>query len=379
MTEDVNNYTFDFEKEVHALQQFVGAPADKFIFVDLGIDPDNPDPFKRPFARQILARDNKLYCQEKNKIDSDLQKFAWRKDSYASPIIAWDKVEAEAGEDEDKRKSLTRAILAGERPDLGGGFKIFIDQNQSISDNLGPKFKEMDKLRTFYHETAHALTVKDLSYENRPYYENVADAYAAILLLRRFGQEAIPFLQLFSWQRANVALSTGKTGHLTSAAIDKIIFDFENRNEDFSGFTAKQAQEKAEDYADRWAPDEEARSKVLSFTADIKFSAISTLSFNPVNWLLKGTKSTGYTPENVALYVAAKNAMYTRHAKRHADDAYPTMTLNPSQNKCLLKRAREMSFSTLFNTTALKAPAEELPTIAEIITPRVANVRGVRP
>lgn len=77
-----------------------------------------------------------------------------------------------------------------------------------------------DDICSFDHETGHALTPLR---EGTPA-ENIADAYAALRHLQRTGNDA-EALDYCAWKRAFIFVTTGKTTHLTTFTLDKIICD----------------------------------------------------------------------------------------------------------------------------------------------------------
>ena len=77
-----------------------------------------------------------------------------------------------------------------------------------------------DDICSFDHETGHALTPLR---EGTPA-ENIADAYAALRHLQRAGNDA-EALDYCAWKRAFIFVTTGKTSHLTTFTLDKIICD----------------------------------------------------------------------------------------------------------------------------------------------------------
>ena len=343
MTEDINNYIFDFEKEVLALRQIVGARADEILFIDVGTDANNADRHKRAFVRQMIGEEK---FEHKNSICFKIAEYA--KDSHKSSVSLRD--------------------------------MVFLNGNEF--DGLGGKFKELSRLYALYHEAAHALIPGKVSIDkDHPHGECVADAYAALMLLQRFGQETVPFLQVLSWLRANDALTYGDTSHLTSTVLDKIIFD--SPHEDFANLAAEQTFEKAQDYADQWTPEVFALQKArpifdrLQGNFNLKHILQDKLfgATNPVDRLLGSTNLSGYALNNLAFYVAAREAMPVLYPEMRVDDTYKPHSREISRATRLAEHAALMDFSAVFNNKS----AIDSPTVADMITPRTANTSGPRP
>jgi hypothetical protein len=350
MSEDITTYSFDFERDVSALQQYLGSTGKNILFLHLKAAD------KKPEVLQIIG------------------------DNYDALI---------EGEQTDV-VSKTAAAINYFYPDYGDismGMKwqatkqwvpdaditartVIFYENSLVSTLMGKKDQPLMDLFTLYHETAHTLdNNKPGGDGKRPMPENVGDAYAAMLLLSRFGQQAVPFLQKVSlWRARNFGFAEEKD-HFTSLTLDKIIAD--SAREDFSKLNADDMLERAKDYAGLWSPPiadlEKARQAYLHMERER----------DPAGWLMANSNPSGYAPENIALYMAAKNALPALDPDLRTEKSPAFSKFDVSQAKRLMARAATTKLSALFTAATGKAPDADTPTIADIIRPRAAKAQGV--
>jgi hypothetical protein len=235
---------------------------------------------------------------------------------------------------------------------------------------FGEENRSLMNLFTLYHETAHTLDKNKPGGDGkRPLPENIGDAYAAMLLLSRFGQQAVPFLQKVSLWRAQDFKSAASEGHFTSIALDQIIAD--SAHEDFSKLNAEDTLKRAGEYAAAWAPPiadlEQARQVYLQMPHER----------DPAEWLINNTRFSGYAPQNIAFYIAAKNALPVLFPGPQTGSDNPPNDLDFSTAQRLLQKAATTKLSALFNAAAEKAPDASQPTVADIIWPRITRPQSM--
>jgi hypothetical protein len=131
---------------------------------------------------------------------------------------------------------------------LAGTRLVLCRTDEPLVQRFGPDQKQLMRLFVIYHETGHAL----IPGKGERFRECAADAYAALRLLQRFGDDAIPLLSMLSWHRARNAVDGGVFSHLTSPVLDKIIAD--NEECDFAGLSPQQTVGLAVQYAQDWMP-----------------------------------------------------------------------------------------------------------------------------
>jgi hypothetical protein len=111
----------------------------------------------------------------------------------------------------------------------------------------GPERGIVDDAGSFDHETGHALSPDATETPG----ENLADAYAALRHLQRFGGKAED-IDYCAWKRAMIFMETGSTSHLTTFTIDKIIVD--RKSADFMSLTPQETAAIARSYAKKNTP-----------------------------------------------------------------------------------------------------------------------------
>jgi len=322
MTDSTQNYHFDFETEAKNFADFIGTRADKVVYVDVGIDKQRG----RVSADKVLTGDQQLAAVVDQTMSSDLRIFAQQPgfSSFCKPVMVRGR---------DGRPQLLGSVL-------------YFNQHQFATPLFGTKDQDMQLLFTLCHESTHAIAQWETPSPNNAHPENIADALAALLLLKRFGQDAVPFLQNLSLGRANMALQAPTSAtHLTSVMLDNIIAD--SQHEDFSKLSADQVMQRAQDYSAKWMPDDAAVQTIKQVAAEVAHSKGVTPDLT--SWLMSTTSLSGYAPSNVALYVAAKSAAYNaaqvkgefNHVAMKAEDA-----------KAIIDRAAQLQPAALFNKYA---------------------------
>lgn len=134
---------------------------------------------------------------------------------------------------------------------------ILLTENDAFSKWFEEKDKSMARAHTLDHEVGHVLVPGgyETAYEDNPFSECAAEAFAAIRCFQRFGDDANEFLSRASWVYAYNFLHKNSSDHMVVTVIDKIIED--SRLEDFSKLTPMQTIERAERYAKMLTPSQE--------------------------------------------------------------------------------------------------------------------------
>jgi hypothetical protein len=209
VAEDINNYSFDFAKEVTKIRQELGTSIVVASFVEVSADKTEILQFMGPEQlKQMVSNDIKRNYDE----NPDLGSFRHR----VSPIFSF------------------------------GDYISFVN-NGPTSKMFGEENKETVQLFVLYHETAHLLISEGAPINN----ECAADAYAAIRLLQRFGDEVAPLLSMWSWLRAESVLYSDMN-HLSTLTLDRIVADAASGS--FSGLTASQTVDYAVSYSRATVP-----------------------------------------------------------------------------------------------------------------------------
>ncbi len=139
----------------------------------------------------------------------------------------------------------------GSRSDLypkrGYGCVLFNFSKPNQQNFLGYKAPAgMSEAFIFDHETAHLLCKKGLD-DNENLRECVADAYAVIRHIQRFGKDSAAIRKLIDKRAVGLTLC-GAGEHFTGAVVEKIIAD--SLTVDFSALTPEQTAERAQKYAE---------------------------------------------------------------------------------------------------------------------------------
>lgn len=153
-------------------------------------------------------------------------------------------------------------------------------KQEALTDSLGPANADLMKLFFLYHETAHGLIKAGPEIDDfHPARENAADAYAALRLLQRFGDDAADFISMVSWLRIFGAVNKGITSHLTSASLDQIVAD--SKTEDFTQLDFEKTVRRAARYARNWTPTQTMLEKAAPvFERKWDFDGIASTSLS---------------------------------------------------------------------------------------------------
>lgn len=305
MSGTINTYTFDFETESAVLLRSLGTTADYMMLVDVQVTaPQPPEALATvdiPGAHCGKGIDGGIA----NQILGHLVSFY---EHYDNP------------EARGSNHFPMSIMINGERTPL----HTIALRNTTVEENFGKPYAGLMRLFSLLHEAGHAVTANLEKEEESPRGEIAADAYAALSLLERFGEEAIPLISQISWLRALNGVH-GDTLHLTSFALDKIIVDYN------AGKLANLDHDKitgyAKAYAKEWTPETDTLLEArASFMPHLQ--AAAKLPENRLEALLD---STFLSPPNaIAQYAIGRVAM---PFLTQADAQYRNKTLNLTEGK----------------------------------------------
>ncbi len=229
MTDDISNYTFDFEKEVNDLRRSLGSKAGNILFTEVDVTPSKEANVPPEISLQKIVG-----AENFNKAT-----FSFIHDWIVSSYT-----------DDPLSSSFSNSFSNADN--IIVGHVVCLREKESLSKELGEENKNLMRLFILYHETAHVLIPGvGNGDQDHPFWEAAGDAYAALRLFQRFGQEAGALLSMMSWLRTKDAI-VFNTHHLTTTVLDKIIADSARR--DFSELTPAETAELAESYAKEWTP-----------------------------------------------------------------------------------------------------------------------------
>ena len=227
MTEDISNYTFDFEKEARQLRRSLPSKGKNVLIAETDVtQPDGPGTPVQVDVRHMIGNQK-------------------TKDIHAIDFQEWIEMTYR------KEPNSSSTVVAPPGENLYG---LSIRKEEKFIYLLGEENKEMMRLFMLYHETGHVMLPDGPVVDNdHPFKECSADAYAALRILQRFGREAEPFLSMVSWQRTLNAI-IGDPSHLTTAVFDRIIAD--SAMQDFTQLTPAQITKLAKKYAEDGTPED---------------------------------------------------------------------------------------------------------------------------
>ena len=317
MTEDISNYTFDFDKEVDDLRHSLGfANRSGILFADVNVS-----------AGHVKIKSIK--------------------GGWLSKALSSSDVRHEANQQYKKKPNFSSYCSTDDR-------YIFLRENDSFNESFGEKNKSPMLLFSLYHETGHALIPSPSVDDDHPFGECAADAYAALRLFQRFGQEAGPLLSMISWHRTLEAVGDS-TSHLSTAALDKIIADSAHR--DFSKLTADETIALAITYAKEWTPEPSMLSavrKVFRHEGQIKLEVFSETCLA--------------TSNNFAFYIGAKFFQPFLQPEGVSQNGTTIQLFDDDKREyaaALQERAATLSLSKIFKKAAAKPTAE--PPLTELL------------
>ncbi len=222
MSEDIIKFTFTFEKEAEDLRQSLGPKFNNLIFIETAVTPQK-NAGEQPGLRMLPVGD-----------------------------VAFMNVHGE---------EAFEAIFSNYGPSSGVaslkkgggtfGYAIGMRESESFTEAFGEDKKAFMRLFGLLHETGHVLIGGPSPKPNNPYSECAADAYAALVCLQRFGNDAAELLSLIGWGRIIKSI-VADTKHLTTPVLDKIIAD--SATEDFSQLSQAEIVDLAKQYAKDWTP-----------------------------------------------------------------------------------------------------------------------------
>ena len=185
-------------------------------------------------------------------------------DAANDDYIAAPRVLAALEEDDDALEELQQTVRTAKRLKTSFSDTIALDAKKSIKSVVfhsdrhplyDPAHRAIDDIGTFDHETGHVLSPETEGTLS----ENTADAYAVIRHVQRFdGMET--GIGYAAWKRTVQFILAGKTSHLTTFTVDKILIDRETAN--FVSLTPAATAKIAKEYALKHTPDEERLKKL---------------------------------------------------------------------------------------------------------------------
>ena len=285
MTQDIRNYTFDFEQEAGGLLRKLGAAGNHIVFVDVKVTaPKN-------IGEEATVDIPGALCGAgidggtANKILGSIINFYT---DYNNPESLSSQCIPMSQEKDGKRVRLHAIAL----------------RNTTVEDDFGKEHSPLMRLTSLLHETGHVLCAELKKEDDEsPIGEIAADAYMALCLLERFGKSAVPLISHVSWLRSLNCLH-GDTLHLTSMALDKIVADYSAGK--LPDLNADKVVGLAKTYATDWTPKSaeliEARK---SFTPVLETAA--GMTERRIETLLTGTFLS--SPNAITDYVTAKTLM----------------------------------------------------------------------
>lgn len=185
-------------------------------------------------------------------------------DAANDDYIAAPRVLAALEDDDDAREELEQTVRTAKRLKTSFSDTIALDSKRSLKSvvfhqDRHPLYdatnRAIDDIGTFDHETGHVLSPETEGTLS----ESTADAYAVIRHTQRFdGVET--GIAYTSWKRTLQFILAGKTSHLTTFTVDKILMDRDSA--DFVSLTPAQTAKIAKEYARLHTPDEERLKKL---------------------------------------------------------------------------------------------------------------------
>ncbi len=231
MIDDINSYTFDFEKEAGDLHRRLGTKGDNILFIEAEITQSGNDSEPSQVRTRRIVGSEEL----KRVNSAGASKFV-TSHYHESP--------KDSSRAFTLRESAEGAIL---------GHIVSIRKNEPYTKTFGKEKESLMRLWVLYHETGHALVPDGPEDDVHPFRECAADAYAALCFFQRFGQEAGDLLSMISWGRSFETVISDP-GHLTTPVLDKIIAD-SAAYQNFLKLSPAETMTRAETYAKDWTPE----------------------------------------------------------------------------------------------------------------------------
>jgi hypothetical protein len=322
MTENINTYTFDYKDETETLQQEPLKGVDRILFTEVHVAAT--DGRKDPQI-DVLQKIGKQRISDRRLAENLKEHF---------------------------RTSAFSAMQTLPHLFRKNDYLMMFNDKGFFAKYLGVenKNKQVLSLFSFYHEAGHALVPN--GHVSAPIMSDAAaDGYAALRLIQRFGQEAIPLLSLISWLRA----FSGEPTHLTTTVLDEIIADSATQN--FSGLGPQETIDRAAAYAEELMPRPEmipAYQKLLDRT-----------KFPTKRDMLNAALSSG---DDFSFYIAAKALQpYLHHGGLITDGKLAQLTDDEiaKYNAVIDERAGKTSLSEIF--ASKKKNASPAPTFRETL------------
>lgn len=194
----------------------------------------------------------------------DIKKNTIFVDAANDDYIAVPRVLAALEDDDDALEELQQTVRTAKRLKTSFSDTIALDAKRTLKSVVfhsdrhplyDPANRAIDDIGTFDHETGHVLSPETEGTLS----ENTADAYAVIRHVQRFdGVET--GIGYAGWKRTVQFILAGKTSHLTTFTVDKILIDRETAN--FVSLSPAATAKIAKEYARRHTPDEDSLKKL---------------------------------------------------------------------------------------------------------------------
>jgi hypothetical protein len=329
MTDDINNYTFDFETEVTNLRQSIGPKVNDILFIE-AVGKSSDIKLRTIIGEQDFIAANAALAHK------------WATSSFKK----------------ESRSSSIATKLTSNTGDHAGYF-ICLREKQPFSRKFGAKNTDLMNLFTLYHETAHGLIYNGPRNDgNHPFLECAADAYTALLLLQRFGPEAKYFLSKISWSRSFDAVN-GDTSHLSTFVLDKIIAD--SAHQDFSKLSSDETIKLAETYAKKWTPKIKTLSAMRGFFKQRKSLRYSELLEES---LASPSAAIAYTGANFFQPFLQPQGAVFNGQKRQLDD-----TARQAFAAAIDERAKETTLHDIFRKAKGRDAETPIADLLKVIQP----------
>ena len=162
-----------------------------------------------------------------------------------------------------------------------------------------PQEKEMSRASSFYHELGHLLCKNGFETDgNNTLGESSADAYAALRLLQRYGDDARGLIARESWRRAAKFMNNFYGNYLTSPVTAQILADAKDGR--FDKLSPAETVTAAESYAEKYRATEAQIKAAQRVYADGRYP------FFPLQEKLAYLATTCLSkPDNFSLHLGA--------------------------------------------------------------------------
>lgn len=221
--EDITTYKFDFRTEVERLREDYAVLRDITWFFEVKITPAQTprDQTFIDFLHEITGAAPPDYIKR----------------AYTD---AFEKHTHQKFRIDPTHSSFSLGASSLDMAPFSTAHHVCVREEEPFTAFGGDEMRDFLRLFTLLHESGH------VQFNTAPT-EASADAFAALHVLARFGDEAADMLSLIRWYRTAVMMKYGDINHLSTAMLDKIIFD--SKQEDFSRLSPDDTLVRANEYA----------------------------------------------------------------------------------------------------------------------------------